>query len=233
MNKMLAFIEHFPGASLDKIWLSTSEYLLLYVIVISLFLFWYLKRIRWLQFGLFCCLLLFISFSIKTILQSTTSSIAWLNLKKHPGIVFKNGQSAIVLTDLKESDKNYKYSIQPYLDSCRINDVKIYDLNCSVNTPWLKKKFGFIKFTNTSVFIYDGNLGTDALSPGLKIDFIYVTGNPELDTNTLEANFDFRALIIDGSNSDKRIANWEKQLYAKSINYKILKRNKSFISISN
>jgi competence protein ComEC len=233
MNKVLAFIEHLPGASFNKIWLTPVEYLLFYAIIISLFYYWYNKKVRWLKIGLSSCLLLFLSFSIKNIRQSTTKNIAWLNLKKHPAIVFKNGNSGIVLTDLKETDKAYKYSIQPYLDSCRVERVKTCDLNTDISSPWFKKSAGLVQFINTKVFICDQNFNEHMLAQNLKADFIYVTGNPGMTVTGLDTNFSYHTLVIDGSNSDNRVAEWEKQLSGKSIDYKILKRNKSFVSISN
>ena len=125
----MAYIEHAPYSVISKIWLTTPEYLLLYAIIISLFYFLYDRKLWLLKFSLACMLLLCISFSIKNIRQSNSKEIAWLNLKKHQGIVFKNGNKAIVLSDLKNTDKIYLYSIQPYLDSCRVNDVKLYNLS--------------------------------------------------------------------------------------------------------
>jgi len=233
MNKGLSFIEHLPGAIIDKIWLTPMEYLLLYAVVLSLFYFWLEKRALWLKIGLGCFLLFLIGSGIKSIRQSNTKDIVWLNLKKHPAIIFKNGTSGIVLTDLAETDKIYKYSIQPYLDSSEVRDVKIHNLTGDINTPWLKKRFGLIQVLNTSVFIYDENVDELLLSQKLKTDYIYLTGNPDFSLNSSKTNFDYKTLVIDGSNSDPRITNWEKQLSGKSIEYKILKRNKSFISVSN
>jgi len=233
MNKVLAIIERLPGAAINKIWLTTPEYLLLYLVVIMLWYFWYHKKIRWLKIALVCCFLLALSFSLKSIRHAAAREIVWLNLKKHPGIIFKNGNSAIVLTDLKQTDKNYKYSIQPYLDSSQVRNVKVYDLNNDINTPWFRKRLGLIQFLNTPVFICDGQLDEHALPQKLKADLIYVSGNPDLSLNSLDANFNYQTLVIDGSNSDKRIMVWQRLFDSKRIHYKILKRNKYFVSVSN
>ncbi len=233
MNKVLAIIERFPGATLNKIWLSTPEFLLFYGLIISLFYFSYRKNTKWLMAGLVCSLLLSLSFSLKNIRQSATKDIAWLSLKKHPAIVFKNGNSGVVLTDLKPTDKNYKYSIQPYLDSCQVRDVKIFGLNSDINAPWLRKRLGLIQFFNTSVFIYDGDVDVQALPQRVKANIIYATGNPDISLQLLDNNFDFQTLIVDGSNSDQRIEDWKKQFTGRNINFKILKRNKYFMSLSN
>ncbi len=233
MNKGLAVIEHLPGAVVEKVWLTPFEYLLLYAIISCLFYFGLIKKTAWLKISLAGCLLLSLSVSINNIRHTATKTIAWLNLEKHPAIIYKNGNSAIILTDLKETDKAYKYSIQPYLDSCGVSAVKVYGVNDDINSPWLKKKLGLIQFVDTRIFIWNKRLDDHALQHRLKANFVYLTGNPDLTANAFESNFDCQTLIADGSNADKRILDWQKQLSAKSINYRILKRNKSIISLSN
>ncbi len=233
MNKGLAIIEHTPYASINKIWLTTFEYLLLYVIIISLFYFLYDKKIGLLKLSLFCTLLFCISLSAKKISMSRSNSIAFLNLKKHQGIVFKNGNNAVILTDINPNDKTYQYSIQPYLDSCQLSDALVYDLSANINTAYLEKKYGLIQFLNKRIFIFDRSLQNNIPLQKLKTDYIYLTGNPDAGLSIINSNFNYQMLVIDGSNSDNKINRIEKEVKNKSIAYKILKRNNSFISISN
>jgi len=233
MNGGLAFIEHAPYSVISKIWLTTPEYLLLYAIIISLFYFLYNRKLWLLKFSLLCTLLACISFSIKNIRQSNSKEIVWLNLKKHPGIVFKDGNKAVVLSDLKSTDKTFAYSVQPYLDSCQVNDVKLYNLDQDINSTWIRKKNGMVQFLNITVFIFNHKLYLNDLSQRIKTSYIYVTGNPEDVLNRIRRNFDCRMLIIDGSNSDGETDQLTKQLNAESVNYNILKRNNSIISVSN
>jgi len=233
MNKGLTYIQNAPYSVVNKIWLTTPEYLLLYAIIISLFYFLYDRKLWLLKFSLACMLLLCISFSIKNIRQSNSKEIAWLNLKKHQGIVFKNGNKAIVLSDLKNTDKTYVYSIQPYLDSCQVNDVKLYNLDQDINTSWVRKKHGLVQFLNTTVFISGKEFYSNDFRQKIKTSYIYITGNPDDVLNRIRRNFEFTTLIIDGSNSDGKIDQWAKQLKAESVAYKILKRNNSIVSMSN
>jgi len=233
MNKGLAIIEHTPYAGINKIWLTTSEYLLLYVIIISLFYFLYNKKTWLLKLSLFCTLLFCLSLSVKKIGMSRSDSITFLNLKKHQGIVFKNGNEAVILTDIKLNDKTYQYSIQPYLDSCGISDPSVYNSNANINTPYLEKKYGLIQFLNKRIFIFDRLLKHNMPLQKLKTDYIYLTGNPDTGLSVINSNFDYKLLVIDGSNTDNMVSRFEEDAKSKRIAYKILKRNNSFISISN
>jgi competence protein ComEC len=233
MNKFLTWIEHLPFASISKIWLTTAEYLLLYAIIISLFYFLYDKRSWLLKLSLVCTLLLCISITLKRINKSTTNNIAWLNLNKHKAIVFKKGNSAIVLTDLKDTDKTYHYSIQPYLDSCQVSNTRLLALNQNIKTQWLIKKDGLVQFLNTKMFLLNGQPTDESLSPKIKTDYIYLTGNPHAALTSINYNFDYHLLIIDGSNSDNYIGKLKEEAENKKIKYKILKRNISLITVSN
>ena len=233
MNKTLAVIEHIPYASVGKIWLNPYEYLLLYVIIISLFYFLYDKKPWLLKVSIVCTLLFCISWSIKRIRLSQSDSIAWLDLKKHKGIVFKNGNDAVVLSDIKPTDKIYQYSIQPYLDSCQVENVVLLDPNQDIKTSWLIKKYNLIQFLNKKIFIYNGELENNLFSKKLKTDYIYFTGNREPGVNEINSNFDYQMLILDGTNSDNLISRLCQLNKNKSVAYIVLKRNKSFISVSN
>jgi competence protein ComEC len=233
MNKGLAIIEHSPYSGIGKIWLKPAEYLLLYVIMICIFYFLYDKKTWLLKLSLVCTLLLCISFSYKKISQFKTDDIAWLNLKKHTGIVFKHGDKAIILSDVKPADKIYQYSIQPYLDSCQVSDVQVINPDTDIKTAWLVKKYNFIQFLDKRIFIFDRPIQNNILQNKLKTDYIYFTNNQDTELNVLNGDFDYGMLIVDGSNSDSRIGKIEKQAASFNINYKILKRNKSVISVSN
>ena len=228
MNKILAVIEHSPMASISKIWLNTWEYLLFYAVIICLFYFLFDKK-KWLiKVSLGCLVILSISTSFKKIDTAQHSTITFLNLKKHIGIVFKNGNKAVVLTDLPVTDKNYRYSIQPYLDSAKVN-ASTYNLTQNINDQFFKKSNNLIQFQDKRILIYNPAMEKVHLPKKLKVDHIYITGNPHSDIKTIGKNFDYDLLIIDGSNSNKTIDALTKQAKTNHINYRVLKRNRSLI----
>ncbi|SHM17924.1 competence protein ComEC [Mucilaginibacter sp. OK098] len=233
MNRFLTWIEHLPFASISKIWLTTAEYLLLYAIIISLFYFLYDKKSWLIKFSLVCILLLSISISLKRINAANTNNIAWLNLNKHKAIVFKNGNAAVVLTDLNDTDKTYRYSIQPYLDSTQVSNTRLLTLNQNIKTPWMVKNNGLVQFLNARMFLLNSQPEGDNLSPKLKTDYIYITNNPHASLTTVNNNFDYHLLIIDGSNSDAYLNRLKNEAENKKIKYKILKRNISLVTVSN
>ncbi|SDF03667.1 competence protein ComEC [Mucilaginibacter pineti] len=233
MNKALAFIEHTPFASINKIWLTIPEYLLLYVLIISLFYFLY-DRKRWLFItGMICLFLLAASISLKKYNAGNTRSIAFLNLRKNVGMVFKNGNQALVLTNLADTDKNYSYSIQPYLDSSQVSNVTIINPQQNVSLNYLHKRGNFIGFYNKRILLFDKSLEQSQLPQKLNVDFAYITGSPHTDIAFIQQNYNFNMLVMDESNSNALIAKLKAEADTLHINYKILKRNISLVTVSN
>jgi competence protein ComEC len=233
MNKVLVIIEHAPFASIGKIWLTTFEYLLAYAIIISLFYFLFDRKKWLLKVSLITLLALTISISLKRISAVQADSITFLNMRKHQGIVFKQGDKAIILSDLNAADKNYQYSIQPYLDSCKIADTAIYTIKQNINSTFLVKNNNLIQFQNKKVLLFDKQLQNKNLSHKLKVDYLYLTGNPHTSVAELDKNYEYASLVIDGSNKDRLVTDWEKQAKILHINYKIIKRNNSLVVLSN
>lgn len=233
MNKALYAIEQAPYAGVGKIWITVPEYILLYLTIISFFYFLYNKKVWLLRLSLFSILLISISWAIKKISLSGSENITWLNLNKHTGIVFKEGNEAVVISDLTQTDKNYQYSIQPCLDSCQVNNVTLVGLGGDVKTSWMVKKKNFIQFLNSRIYLLNGKIENNLFSQKLKTDYLYITNNPRNQLNDIAANFDYQTMVMDGSNSDNLIDELKRAEGNKHLNYKVLKRNKFLISVSN
>jgi competence protein ComEC len=230
MNKALAFIEHSPYASIGKIWLNTFEYLLLYAIIILLFYFLYDNKKKWLiKATLACMLVLSVSISLKQYRANDTQSITFLNLRKHTGIIVKNGNQGVVLTDLPETDKTFKYSIQPDLDSNRITDYKVYPLNKNIQLPYLLKQGSLVAFQNKRLLLLNDSSKIQYIPQLLVMNFLYICVVAFVNTAVIKK----KPLIIAGSNSDKYIAGFKEGIKNAPVNYKVIKRNKSVCIVSN
>ncbi|MES2428180.1 MAG: ComEC/Rec2 family competence protein [Bacteroidota bacterium] len=233
MNKILLVIEQAPLASIGKIWLTSFEYILIYMVIICLFYFLFDTK-KWLiKLSLGLLLIVGTSISIKRIHVLNSDSIAFLNLRKHQGLVFKHGDKAIILTDIALSDKNYQYSIQPYLDSSKVADTTVYSLDRNINSPFLKKIGNLIQFQNKRVLLVDQSIQTKQLFRKIKVDYLYLTNNPNVAVYELNKNYDYAILLIGAGNQDKNIDEWEKQARYLHVNYQTIKRNNSFIALSN
>jgi competence protein ComEC len=233
MNKMLTFIQQFTFTSIDKIWINYIEYLLLYVIIISLFYFLYDRKVWLLKLCLICILLLSINISLHKINEQQTNSIAFLNLHKHAAVVMKNGTDAVVISDLSDTDKNYKYSIQPYLDSSGISHTQVYTLKQDVRTDFGAKKYDLIQFRHTKLLLCNGQANYAQLNNTFKPNYVYISDNPYTAINILTKKQARQTLVINAGNSDHFISTLQRQADLNKIKYNVLKRNKSLLLVSN
>lgn len=233
MNKGLAFVERLPFASVSKIWLSTFEYLLLYLIILCIFYFLYkpAKQIIWVV--LTGMLLLCISVSAKYVKQFNTNSLTFLNLRKHNGIVFKQGNEAVVLTDIAVNDKTFRYAIQPGLDSAGIKTAHIYSFGQDISLSYLKKTGSLINYNQRLLLIADTNLQFKYPVKPLNTDYLYITGNPYKVLKQINKNLNTGLLVISADNSNTFVDTLTKQLSATQKKYYVLKRNKSLNLVSN
>jgi competence protein ComEC len=230
MTKVLTYIEHTPYASIGKIWLTAFEYMLLYAISLLVFYFVYNKKAWFIKAALICTLLFSISIGVKHLRADNTRSVTFLNLRKHSGIVFKNGNKGIVLTDLPDTDKNFMYAIQPGLDSNRITDYQVYRLDNNIQSAYLIKQGGLVQFLNKRLVMLNHNIAITSIPQRLQSNYLYVTNNAYADVTTIAKS---NMLVIDGSNTDKHVTKLSEAANKLNVNYKILRRNKSFTAISN
>jgi competence protein ComEC len=233
MNKGLAFIESAPWASIGKIWITVPEYILLYVIIISLFYFFYDKKALMLKIAGLALLFFCVSISIKRIHAMQSDAIAFLNVGKHKGIIFKHAGTALVLSDLQPSDQIYRYAIQPYLDSCKIGNSQIVGLNKDFKSRWITKKGNYIQCFNQRMLLVQNPLLDIPRAQKLDLNYIYITVNQKDIIKTLNKSLNYHTLILDAGVSRSTIVNFQRLADSARINYKILKRNNSFVTVSN
>jgi competence protein ComEC len=150
-------------------------------------------------------------------------------LRKHTGIIFKNGNQGVVLTDLPETDKNFKYAIQPGLDSSQLTDYKVYPLNKNIQLPYLQKQGNLVAFQNKKLLLLNDSSQIQSIPQQVGVNYLYISDDAFVDTAVIKN----KTLIIAGSNSDKYIAGFKEDIKIAPVNYKVIKRNKSVCIVSN
>jgi competence protein ComEC len=233
MDKGLSVVEHSPFASIGKIWLTRLEYLLLYAIIIALFYFINNTKVWLLRFALCSTLILTISISFKRWNNLGANEVTVLNLRKHTGIIFRSGDHAIVLTDLKDTDKTYRYSVQPYLDSCQVAETKILHPDSDLKEKFLLKKGSLISFKGRTILLYNKDLESTILPQKLKVDYLLVTGNSATQLSSIDRNFEYQTLIIDNNQRNLLTNKSEERFHSIKVNYINTDSNKLIKPVSN
>lgn len=225
MNKALVIIEHAPYAVIDKIWITRFEYLLLYFIIISIFYWLFSKKKRPLWLAFISAIPFCVSISLKKVSADSTKSVTFLNLRKHTGVVFKNGNKGVVLTDLADTDKYFAYAIQPCLDSMKITDYQVYGPKENIQNLYLLKRQQLVQFLDKRLMLLNQEAPPQSIPQRLEIQYFYVSNNADISSKDTGG----RMVILDGSNSDSFIDQFKNI----PVNCRILKRNKSITITSN
>lgn len=232
MDKGLQLIEHAPFSTINKIWLNRMEYLLLFGLVILLFCLVYYKKPALLKVGMCGLLLLCCSLSWKWVESYHTNNITFFNLKKHPAILFKQGERGMLVTDLADTDKAYRYSIQPCLDSCHISKLSRVKFSGNALTSFAIKDGHLVRFLGKQVLLFDKSF--DNASPQkLPVDYLYAMDNPHIAPADMMKSYPYHLLIAGADNSPATIKRLGSALSATSKNIYVLKSNKSLIILSN
>lgn len=233
MTTTLSAIEHAPLGNINKIWLSLIESILFYGFLICVFYAIVNKNKTALKLSFLFTAIIAISISVKRYHSMNTSNITFFSLRKNSAVLFRSGARAVLISDLKSSDKTYQYSIQPYLDSCKIINLQNINLTESSTCNYVAKQQNLIQFGNKKVLIVDKALCNKKFAEKLNLDYIYVTGSPKINLTWLKQNYNFRTLIVDGHNSNNLINNLQAEAIADKVDFRNLKRNNSFIIASN
>jgi len=233
MTTTLSAIEHAPLGSINKLWFSPVESILFYGLLICAFYVVVNKNKTALKLGFGFLMLITISLSIKRYHSMNTSNITFFSLRKNSAILLRDGARAILVSDLKPTDKTYQYSIQLYLDSCKITDLQNINLNERTTCNYVTKQQNLIQFGNKKILIIDKTLCNKKLAEKLNLDYIYVTGSPKINLTWLKQNYNFKTLIVDGHNSNNLINNLQTEAGLSKTDFRNLKRNNSLIIASN
>jgi competence protein ComEC len=232
MNKGLQLMTHAPYALMDRIWINYWGCLLLFAVVILLFYTLYYRRCAGLTAMLICLLLLSVSWSNRRIDSIRTSEMTFFNVKKHTAMLFRQGHSAVLLTDMADTDKAYRYSIKPCLDSDQVTQLRLVSIDSNVTTRFMIKRGGLIRFLNKNILIVNKRWINYAALPGLHTDYLLVTDNPRINMDSLNAHIDYGVLIANANNSDKEIALLKTSTDKCRKKISVLKRNKSLVVVS-
>jgi competence protein ComEC len=233
MTRGLSYIEHLPYASIGKIWLTGLEHLALYLLIGLLITFFMYKKTWQLSTALAVALLLCISISWKAIEKRTTNHLVFFNMKKNSAVLFQNGNSAAVVTDLTLKEKSFQYSIQPCLDSLGVDSVTVCQPQQDLKTVYLRKQNHIIQFENKTILLFNPLLQSIVLPRKLAVDYLFFTQNPHSSIQFLRDNYTFKHFIADANNSTVRIARLQHEADSVHLKINALKRNNSYIATSN
>ncbi len=228
-NSGLHYLENLPFSVAKGIWVSSWEYLLIYLFIFVCIYFFALKKKPFLITGLLLILVFVLNSSLKIVFRQKENKVIFYSLRKKSAIGFIEGRQAFFLTNLSEDDKTYLFSVQPFIDAELIKNTH----QLSTGETFSKGNFlcdsNFIQFRNWKMVIWNKRFDFRVYKKKLAVHAVLLSDNPGVNLASLVEFIQFQLLLIDGTNSDYKISRWVKQAKDLHLNYYVLKKNPAYI----
>ncbi len=220
------FIRKLPHSSVENVYFSFVQMILLYLILFAFAFIFIYKRKRF----VFAFLLSIIGFLAVGVYQRIRLTypykMIFYSVPKHTLILATSFDKYTVLADselIANSQKLNSY-VMPYLVRAKAEaEVKnvddIYDSTFVAST--LNASRGFVFWKNKVMFILSGNelmqYKAQKIAP---VDYLLLRNNVYLkNIKTLFDLFDADTIIADGSNSSYKIQQWKKQCHTANVSF--------------
>lgn len=243
MNKGLEKIASLPYSTINQIWLSKLE-----LLVLILFLFYLLTGVaRRHKQNLMCSMLLLILLQgmlARDYLQALVQQkIIVFSLSRHYAAAFISGRHAVIITDLQPSDQAFKFHLKPALDQLKVIKISCISWDMAIDTSHrqtayssllvahhpLQLSYRQLRFGGYKVLLADTLLNYKRLAGTPGFNAIWIHGSPMVLPETLMRDVNCRLIWLDSSN----MPHLSRKFMLDSIKFKyktiVLNKNKAYL----
>ena len=216
LNSSVSFIGNLPNSTTLGISINTGEFLLIYMIIISLIIYLSVQRKLYFFFVMIAIFFLVGINTFKNHNHLSQRKIIIYNIRKHSAVDLINGKENIFISDsiLFNDENKINYHLQNHwwkLDLTKTKKVNTDEDFCESGNIPIFKSGNFIQFYDKRILILDKNFRTFPKSKKLKIDYAIISNNPKIKIKDIQKCFDIGLLIIDASNSHWNEKRWIKE----------------------
>lgn len=232
LNYSVNYFEKLPYAITEGIYITVSETIFIYLIIIFISIYLFEKHKKYLFASLFLTTLLLAYNAFEKLNQKQQKVFAVYNIPGIAALNFIDGRDNILFTDLKLLNDKNKLAfhlknnwIKAGLDKEKVVSVK--ELNKTINLKTLYTinntrlyvRQNFISFYQHRMFYINDN-SIKNLNPKNKItvDYIILSNNAKIKLSDIAKRLNFKTIVIDSSNSNYQTDNWLKEALEKGIN---------------
>ena len=233
LDTALHMIEYAPFANVEKIWLTPASEALLCLLILAVINFLFFRTIRSIRVTLFMLLLFSASISIKRYNNLHTNEIVLFTIAKHRAMAFKSGDQAVILTDLNDTNRSFKYAVQPYLDSCQVTELSLIKPDADYSNAFFIKKRNLVEFGTKALMIFNKSIRITNLPHKIQVDFLFLPDGMAKDIRKIDKNFDYKKLILFSNGASWEASKKPHLIRAGKRKYVVITGNKSLILASN
>ncbi|AFD07136.1 ComEC/Rec2 family competence protein [Solitalea canadensis] len=209
MNLILYKLSHLPFAIFQNLMIDEFQ---LTIMVVAIVILGYLmisrKTLLKLSF-LACMTALCCSFAFKSYHSSKQKEMIVFALKSTTAMGFTDGQTLYLYADSVLPEKQFNFSIQPYILHLGIKSVQY--LQKKSENVHLLKQYNFIQFYNLRIGVIDSKFRPYEVNKKLKVDYLLISGKHKVDPKQLLQLFDTKCIVIDNSVPEYRATQIQEQ----------------------
>jgi competence protein ComEC len=239
LNYSVGFIESLPYSVLHITNIFMPEMILLYLILISILLMFYLKRKVFFYIPLTLALVLSVSFSFTEIVRQRQQKIIFYSTNKQSAVGFINGRQQILVADsmlLKDET-----AIRFQLDGAKplyglitshklaLDTLTGFNQKLPTELTTLRSHGNFFLFQNKRIAIIESIPQPYGNYTKLRVDYLVIRNNPKLRIQDLLKFYQPGQIIVDVSNSYYKTEKWLAELKEEGLNAHSIKKSGAFV----
>jgi competence protein ComEC len=222
LNFSVGWIEGMQIAVSDNLYITFPEFVLIIGTILSLAIFWVVRKKPYLLSGLAILFTLMIFFTVKKYHQLNQENIIVFNVRNHTAIGFLSGRNEILLADsaLLIDNRKVDFHIKTQWIKAGISNPELQVLDQhDLKAFYMRKKGAFVQFKNLKILLIDPKTIIYPMMDKVQTDVVILMGNPNIKIDDLTDNVRFSTLILDSSNAPWKVKRWIDDCLRLGINY--------------
>ena len=208
LNFGIKEIEVLPNSLIEGLSINVLECLALYIIIILLLRGLEIRKLKTINYAFFLALIFIINDLIEDIALANSKSMIVYHINKNQAIDFIDGTSNVLLANsslIKDKQKQSFHikSNWSYLDLHNVHYMPT-DASKLIETlldSSLQLVDRYSKFHTIKMVRIDNKFALLPLGKKIDVDYVLMSGNAKTKLKDLYTMFDFKSVIVDGSNS--------------------------------
>lgn len=209
LNASVKWMESLPYSAIEGISISGVETVLLYAMIIVLLFYLSELKFNFLKLFFILGIALLTNQIIEQLMQSHQKKLIVYSVPKVRAIDFICGKKNVVYADSAFAEDKKAQAFQTNPNWCYLGLQNPICISEDFKNDFIYVRGNFVRFLNTRVYLLDKEL-----EPGVKmdaIDYLIVSKNVKMSIAEIQACFNARLLVFDGSNSEFKLRKWKEE----------------------
>jgi len=230
MDWVVLYIDSLPFALLQGISISVPESWFIYAIVIGIIIFFYYNRNSFLVASIAALALLLGWNVVEKIVNMQQQKLIVYSVPKTTAMDFISGTDHLFFADtglIGDYERMLFHVKHNWWDSGLHSATS--GISDDFDLPFLKRQKQYIQFLGKRILFLNEDYKPVESNEKLKIDFVILSKDVKVKIEALAKAYDFRKIIFDSSNSEKKVRYWKKDCEQFGIEYYDVNQQGAFV----